>query len=225
MSELFFKLKKKRLHDCTIAQLHGFTLIELLIVVAIIGLVISGAVLTLNDAFDRDVKKASNKLSSTINYLYNKSITDGSYIRLILDLEEHAYWVEATTDPFLMANPNDFSEEGELEERVPESIVEDEEDAIPQVEAKKVTFNKIEEFLLKPTKLPDSVFFKDVYVEHQKGAVEAGKETIAFFPNGYVEEAIINLRDEEDENYFSLKINPITGRVSIEGQYRSNEEL
>ena len=54
------------------------------------------------------------------------------------------------------------------------------------------------ENLLKGQKFPNSVFLKDVFVEHHEGAVENGQVTIAFFPNGYVERAVINLRDEDD---------------------------
>ena len=48
------------------------------------------------------MKKTSNKLASTIRYLYNKAAMEKLYIRLVLDLEEQSYWVEATSDPFVI---------------------------------------------------------------------------------------------------------------------------
>jgi hypothetical protein len=63
-------------------------------------------------------------------------------------------------------------------------------------------------------------------VEHKEGEVDGGKEFIYFFPNGYVESAVINLKDEDDEINYSLKTFPVSGRVSIENFYRnlSSEE-
>ena len=66
-------------------------------------------------------------------------------------------------------------------------------------------------------------YCKDVMSEHQPQPAEEGQATINYFPNGYVEHAIINLRDEDDELNYSLETNPITGFVTVRNEYRTLE--
>jgi prepilin-type N-terminal cleavage/methylation domain-containing protein len=214
-------------------QERGFTLFELIVAITIVGLILGVTVTQMDRILELDMKKTSNKLASTIRYLYNKSATEGLYIRLICDLNEQTYWVEATTDPTKVSADMDSGDETEEEEEVGEAV----EGEVPSGEGEaevtetrdlkikypKPSFGQVDSFLLKPTKLPDSVFFKDVFVEHYPTAVEGGKAAIYFFPNGYVEHAIINLRNEDDDYYFSIETNPISGKVRIENEYRAME--
>ncbi len=197
----------------------------------------------MGDYLDADMKKASNRLASTIRYLYNKAVMEGVYLRIVFDLNEQTYWVEATHDPVLLVaeeKPKDrkreeeekteekekaeVAEKTEAETETGESEAEKTLGQIPKLEIKKPVFSQVEAYLLKPTKLPDPVFFKDVMTEHHPLPVEGGEATIAFFPNGYVERAVINLRDEDDEVHYSLETNPITGQVKITNEYRSFEK-
>ena len=124
--------------------------------------------------------------------------------------------------PPLQASSEEEKSEGEGEEAAsPEEEEPVFEDGVHKIKAPEPNFGAVDSHLLRPTKLPDTVFFKDLHVEHRQYPVEGGKEFIYFFPNGYVERAIINLRDEEDEVNYSLATNPISGRVSIEPEYRS----
>ena len=209
---------------------RAFTLLEIVISIAVVSLMLGVVISRMDSVLEWDMKKASNKLASTIRYLYNKSATEGMYIRLILDMEEQVYWVEATTDPFVMSSGDEdkVSVKGGSEEKEGEEFASgegeegsEEDYAIKPVEP---VFSKVDSYLLKPTKLPGSVYFKDVHVEHSRMVVDGGKAEIYFFPNGTVEHAIINLRDENDETHYSLETNPISGRVNIEDRYRTREE-
>jgi prepilin-type N-terminal cleavage/methylation domain-containing protein len=211
-------------------QERGFTLFELIVAIAIVGLIMGVTVTQMDRFLELDMKKTSNKLASTIRYLYNKSATEGMYIRLVLNLNEQTYWVEATTDPTKVSADMDSEEESEEEEGGETVAAEGEVEGEETTETKdlkikypKPRFGQVDSFLLKPTKLPDSVFFKDVFVEHYPSAVEGGKAAIYFFPNGYVEYAIINLRNEDDDYYYSIETNPISGKVRIENEYRAME--
>ncbi len=217
--------------------LAGFTLLEMIVALAIVALILGVMVSRMDRMLEWDMKKASNKLASTVRYLYNKSATEGLYIRLVLDIDENAYWVEATTDPFTLSSgegekkksgSDKKAEEKKKEETKPGAeagAAEGQKTAAAgspgEIKPHEPVFNQVDEFLLKPTKLPDTVFFKDVYVEHEPHAVAGGKAVIYFFPNGYVEHAIINLRDETDETQYSLETNPVSGKVSIEDRYRN----
>lgn len=219
---------------------RGFTLLEIVVSLAIVGLVLGVVISRMDTMMDLDMKSSSQKLASTIRYLYNKAATEGLYIKLVLDIEQNAYWVEATTDPFVISTGEGLTDRqrkaeeekakekeaaaaeggGTTEEEAAAAAAGEGETAI---QPKEPVFTQVESFLLKPVKLPDTVFFKDVYVEHRPLGASAGQEAIYFFPNGYVEHAIVNLRDENDETNYSLETNPISGRVSIEPEYRTME--
>lgn len=215
----------------------GFTLFEIMITLAIVGLMMGLVVVGMTRSVDRNMKKTANRLSSTIRYLYNKSAMEGLYIRLVFDIDERSYWVEATADPFVLSKEagkgaaakkkkDEKKKEGEAKDAAKEGEEKGEaakggEEAGPQkLKVPEPKFGQVDSYLLKPTKLPDSIFIKDIQVEHKSGPAEGGQESIYFFPNGYVERAIINLRDEKDEMNYSLATNPISGHVSIEDRYR-----
>lgn len=234
------------------SRASGFTLIEIVVAMAVMALLF-GVVVSQTDVLqERDMKQTTNKLASTIRYLYNKAAMEKLYIRLVLDLEERSYWVEATSDPLTIAREDTTSrgskkdDEKKKEKEKEKEKAEAEKKKAGEAEGKEEgaqgsdegaegegagkikvpepTFGQVDSYLLKPTKLPDTVFFKDVQVEHRRGPVEGGQESIYFFPNGYVERAIINLRDEDDEVHYSLKTQPLSGKVDIENAYRTMGE-
>lgn len=221
----------------------GFTLFELLITIAVVGMIMGIVVGGAGNLLENDMKSAAAKLSSTIRYIYNKSATEGAYLRLVFDFEQQTYWVEGTGDPVKLTSP---AEAARLEQKRSKAGVKEEDKKKDQdkeeakngnqkeadgngevaaeeesIKPKEPTFGQVDSFLLKPVKMPDGVFLKDLYVEHREGAVDGGKEYIYFFPNGYVESAVINLRDEDDEINYSLKTSPVSGRVKIENFYRN----
>lgn len=211
---------------------NGFTLLEIVVSIAVVSLILGVVISRMDTMLEWDMKKASNKLASTMRYLYNKAASEGLYIRLVLDIDENVYWVEATADPFVItageeearpsAQESEASEEGVAEGSEVEGF--EEEGESYGLKPREPIFTPVESHLLKPTKLPGSVFFKDVYVEHQRMGVDSGKESIYFFPNGYVEHAVINLRNDDDDVNYSLETNPVSGRVNIEDRYRTREE-
>lgn len=191
----------------------GFSLFELIIAIAIVGLMMGLVVTQMDRALDLNMKRSANRLGSTIRYLYNKAATQGLYIRLVFNIDERSYWVESTTDPTKVSA--DMQVAGEQGEEAKEG-----EDEKPKLKYAKPRFGKVDSFLLKPTKLPDRVFIKDIFVEHRPSGVQDGIVGIYFFPNGYVEQAIINLRNEEDDFFFSIETNPISGSVKISTEYK-----
>lgn len=124
--------------------------------------------------------------------------------------------------------PSANKDEGAKDEGAKDDSADTEEDAKPSAPKKimpaRPNFAAMDEKILTPKKLPDMVFFKDVWVEHSKQPIEGGQAQIYFFPNGYVESAIINLRDKDDEANYSIEINPLNGRASIQKRYRKPGE-
>lgn len=182
------------------------TLIEIMVTLAIIGLVLGITISQIGSTFDSRARQATRELSSTIRYLYNKAASENLTMRLVFDFEKQSYWVEATADRFLLEN-EEAREARAKKEKKPES----------KSEAK---FGAVDSHLLKPFQLPGGVFFKDIHTEHDSGPVTGGNAYIYIFPNGSVERAIVNFRDEEDSEKRAVEINPMTGGSRVYEEYR-----
>jgi hypothetical protein len=75
----------------------------------------------------------------------------------------------------------------------------------------------------KPQKLAKDI--RKVYVSHLVDPVDKGKVSINFFASGRAERAIVEVADGDD-NVFSLRLHPLTGRVEIHtGEYRRPEDI
>ena len=96
-------LKKKK-------KSRGFTLLEMLVVLGLAGLIMGIAIGRFSGVFGLEMKKATNRLASTIRYLYDFSVTESLYIRLIINFENQSYYVEATRDPFKVAKAITFTD-------------------------------------------------------------------------------------------------------------------
>jgi prepilin-type N-terminal cleavage/methylation domain-containing protein len=70
-------------------------------------------------------------------------------------------------------------------------------------------------------RLPDGVKLEDVVI-FSKGKTQEGEAAIRFFSNGCIDRSIIHLRNDRNEVY-TLKINPITGQITIYDKYIDQE--
>ena len=216
----------------------GFTIFELLVTITILALAMGVVVSQMGKTLDWELKSASRKLSSTIGYLYNYSVSENKTLRLVINFEEQSYWVESTPDPFALIPESEASEElreeKESSKEKPKEKTGDEEkveegeeeaaEAVETIQEQKAVFGMTETFLVKKSGLPSGVFFKDVFAEHQIDKLSAGTTYIYFFPRGYVERAVITLRNKEDEKHYSLIINSLSGRVRVEPEYVDYQE-
>ncbi|MBI2082783.1 MAG: prepilin-type N-terminal cleavage/methylation domain-containing protein [Deltaproteobacteria bacterium] len=206
----------------------GITLIELLVALAIVGVIVALATSGLRTALNVELKSSARELGSLIRYVRSKAITEHKYLRLALDFGESEYWVEVSADPFVISSEEDDSKEskekkgkgkGKEAEAVPE---ENPEEGVPEEKKK---FEEIEDdTLLRRRKLGSGVFFKDVTVGYLPEKKTEGVLYLYFFPDGYATEGMINLRDEGDEDHFSVEVMSLSGGVNIQGEYRDLEK-
>lgn len=199
----------------------GFTLIELLIALALIGLIMGLVVGQARKLSESSMKHSANRLAATIRYLYNKAASEGITLRLVIDLEESKYWIEKTTKHVTLEKEETTGpgtrDQGLRTKKKKEEKTEDGE------QKSEATFSPEESYLAKGVTLPKGVYFKDVYAEHQVERLSKGEAFIYFFPQGYVERSVINLRDSDDKVHYSLEVNPISGAVAIERGYKEPE--
>ncbi|MFO1462567.1 MAG: type II secretion system protein [bacterium] len=184
---------------------RGFTLIEVMIVVLIIGMMMGLGVTILFPGDEAKLRDQSAKLSGTFKFLYNEAAVKNKYFRLVFDLDSQSWSVESSSEPFLVR----------MIEEAPKKA-----DAAKEAEASpSAGFTAEEGFLVQSAKLPAGIKFKDIQVMHMKDRQEHGKVEVYFFPNGFVEPTVINLSDEDEQTFYSLQINPLTGKAKIRSEY------
>jgi prepilin-type N-terminal cleavage/methylation domain-containing protein len=194
----------------------GFTLIELLVALAIVGLIFAVAATGLRSVFSINLKSSAGKLAATLRYLSNKAVTDHLYIRVIYDLKGETYSVEECTEPVVVAVEE---EEAEVKEEEKNEGGEEEGDKKKTSESSCVPS---ESSLLKPVKLPSGVLFKDVSLSYLKTKKEEGKAVTYFFPDGYATPTLINFKDDDDENHYSVEVEALSGKVLVTSEYQEH---
>lgn len=208
------------------ATAAGMTLIEIMVTLAVVGLVLGITISQLGDTFDSRARQATREISATIRYLYNKAASENLTMRLVFDFEKQSYYVEATSDLYQLESEEDRLERLRRAEKAKpktetksEKSSEEEKTETP-VQKAEAKFGAVDSHLLKPYQLPGGVFFKDIFTEHDSGPVSKDKAYIYIFPSGYVERAIINLRNEDDSSLRAIEVNPMTGNSKIYEEYR-----
>jgi len=195
----------------------GFTIIELMITIAIAATMMGLAVSYLGSSYRIQIKKETSHLVGAIKFVYNEAATKNFFYRIVFDLDEQAYWVESSDQPFYVTTY-------EEEEEKKKSKKEKEEGA--EDEAKSASgFTEADQEVVKKIKLDKEVKIRDVYVAHQEGIVTEGQAHLYFFPAGLTELAIIHFSNEDEEENFSIIVNPITGRCKVEAGYVDPETL
>lgn len=193
------------------------TLIEIIVVIALVGLLLSLGVTVLTDWFEDNLSKTASELAGTIKYTYNESAIKNKIYRLKIDFSQQTIAIEASADDQKV----DTSLEEKSSEEKSSTTLESPETEPP----KKESFSDVGSYLLKPIRLPEGIKIKDVYVEHVGKKIEKGLTAIYFFPNGWVEKAIINLCDEKEEIFYSIEVHSFTGKATIRRQYLDYEQV
>ena len=69
--------------------------------------------------------------------------------------------------------------------------------------------------LAKPIKLPEGVKITYVRTADDLEPITKGQASLFFFPRGQTQEAHIQLEDEEVDGRYTIKVQPLTGRITI----------
>ena len=143
---------------------------------------------------------------------YARAALSGNSHRVVMDLGQRAYWVEASQGGVVMPrtriSPNregvvildpvderieDITDSTDVEDRTKVELYRN-----PTWE--KVSFpgrDSLDEN--KAQKLPSDVIFKKIWVDHLEDFATDGQVAIHFFPGGYTQEAIVTLSDDEED--------------------------
>lgn len=209
---------------------QGFTLLEVGIAVGLAGLMLAIAVPSINAVTAAELKETTGMLQGLMRDTYARAALSGNSHRVVMDLGQRAYWVEASQGGVVMPrtriSPNregvvildpvderieDITDSTDVEDRTKVELYRN-----PTWE--KVSFpgrDSLDEN--KAQKLPSDVLFKKIWVDHLEDFATDGQVAIHFFPGGYTQEAIVTLSDnEEDGRTLSLVTQPLTGEIWVQ---------
>lgn len=216
-------------HRYTRRARRGFSLVEIMVVVAIVGLLLGASVYGFRSIAKSDLRSSSAKLAGAIRYCFDRSVTTGSYFRLVLDIDGNKYWAERSDDrTYLTVGKENSPGKGEALDVQALEKQRDEDDAKlqematsvggqmvqldPPPKPKRAKFQTFKDTTLPQVKLTRAKMF-DVYTPRQREPYIKGRAYLYFFPDGHTERAIVRLRDGDD--FYSLVIHPLTGRVEV----------
>lgn len=205
------------------------TLIELLVVVAIIGIAMSGAVYGFRAIAKTELRASASKLAGAIRYCFDRSVTTGSYYRIVLDLDDNKYWAERSEDRMYLTRSKEaspgkgqaFDEAADEAKKLEEEKKYDDLLALqggaaatvdPPPRPKRAKFQTFKDATVPQIKLKRA-HLMDVLTPRQREAYAKGRAYLYFFPDGHTENALIRLSD--GDAWYSLVVHPLTGRVEV----------
>jgi len=214
---------------------RGFTLIEVAIALALAGILMATAVTSIRAVTDAAVRSGAVELTGAVKMSYDRAIMLRRTQRIGIDIDKGLWWIEFTEDPFAVGaermsgtkGASGSDEEGSEELRDIEREFDEDDDT--QVKAA-ILGGIATRFAMdgdldagKPTPLPSGVCFSRVWTDHQEEAFNTGIAYLYFWRGGFTESALIELVDshcedkgdidEQDAEYVTLEVLPLTGRV------------
>ncbi len=186
---------------------RGFSLIEISVVILIIGGLLTIALPRMQ--FGKiDTRKVIRELTTSVKEVRNRAKLYGTTYRLAfrLDSGNQAYWVEKSTTVTYI----DKAALEKAREAAKGSFRKDENE-----EGKNPSpFQPDSNFFKKEQTLPKNYTFKLIESGAQNVTYSDGMAYIHFFPQGFIETALIQIEDPK-KNIWSITFNPITGQSAI----------
>lgn len=185
---------------------RGLTLLELIIVIGILVLLLGIGASGLSNLSSTQLRTQTNRMAAALRHTYSRTVATGLYMRMVLDFEADAYEVQASAIPVFIYLEEDAkwraALEGQREKDIEDgvAIVDTRADFKPDNVIPKVTMEK-------------GIQIDSVLIAGDTDPVSGGQASIHFFPNGFVEPAMIYVSDGDGE-FRTLILNPLTGKVT-----------
>jgi general secretion pathway protein H len=208
---------------------RGFTFVEILVVITIVGLMMGASVYSFRAVTKSELRGSASKLAGAIRYCFDRSVTTGSYYRIVLDLDGNKYWAERSDERMYLTRGKENSpgrgqafdvaadeakrseEEKKFDEQL-QSLAGTAAIIDPPPRPKRAKFQTFKDATLPQVKL-GRARLTDVLTPRQPEPYSKGRAYLYFFPDGHTENAIVRLSD--GDSWYSLVIHPLTGRVEV----------
>jgi general secretion pathway protein H len=210
----------------------GLTLLEILVVTAIMGALMSAALVSARNIGRSSLRSQAFQMSAAIRYCYDRAVTTNGYYRLVLDFDNNKYWAERSDERVLLGRQKEKSpgkgvalDVDALEKERDGKVAEEEAEMRsrgqglgialePPPRAKRAKFASFTDAAIQPVVLKRARLM-DAYTPRQQEPYKKGKAYLYFFPDGHTERALIHLADQDGEQFFTLRVSPLTGQVTV----------
>lgn len=207
---------------------RALTLIELLVVISIIAVVVGVAVAGSNQLPSMRLRRSATMIASAIKVAYTRATATSRDLRLVMDLDHDAIWLEESDIPMLVQSKDKTAAGGADPATQAEKIALEEGDRIvkgPPIP--KPRFHPIAAYGFGDTEegkggkpLQRGIEFRGVQTVHDDSQRVDGRAYVYFWPGGRTELASIQLRvgdSSDDDKTLTILVAPLTGKVTIKG--------
>jgi general secretion pathway protein H len=202
------------------------TLVEILVVMVLLALVVSAVVVGSGQIDGSRLKKTATNISGAVRVAYTRSTATSKNIRLVLDIEGSAMWLEEGDVPMLVQTKDRTGTGGADPVTEQEKLAVSEGDRIIKgPRAPRPFFKAIDDLGVTPAeggkgprKLDRNIHFREVQTAHDDAPLTKGRAYLYFWPGGLTERASIQIRigeSNEDSSTLSLLVAPLTGKVTV----------
>ncbi len=202
------------------------TLIEVLIVMALFGLISGAMIAGSGQLSSSKLKHSTTMLSGAIRVAFSRASSTSKNVRLVLDMETNAFWLEEGDAPMLVQSKDTSGTGGAEASTVSEKDAIAAKDRIIQgPRAPRPRYHEIEVpgMSLNGGKsghrpLESGITFREVQTAHDDGPRNEGRAYLYFWPGGMTERASIQLRvgqSPEEHDALTLLVSPLTGKAQI----------
>jgi prepilin-type N-terminal cleavage/methylation domain-containing protein len=183
----------------------GFTTIEVLLVIVLLGLIASSVIPNVTGIFRVGVKSSVRRFAAIVKFAYDQSILTGRIHRIVLNLDEQSWKVEAAEAGQL---PIDSKRLGLLPEGMREG------DRVTVEPAFKEAGQNLFDKMPKGVRLVEV----DSWRLGEGVVARKGEISIYSYPSGYIDEVTVTLAEEGRENVqkFLVTTRSLTGRIKVE---------
>jgi general secretion pathway protein H len=194
---------------------RGFTLIELLVVLAVVAVLAGAAAPALSGVTGANARQAAGEVAGSMRALFDVAALRHETCRMVLDLQERAWWAECTrrNEPPAPAGAEGASGDRQAEDEALAEQFPDVENAEKRRLLARSSFGSFPDAVAKRRQLPGDVGFAEVWSEHQREPVSEGRAYVYFYPQRRAEQARIPVVD--GDHVYSVVLEPWTGRARI----------
>lgn len=202
------------------------TLIEVLIVMAIIALVMGAVIIGSGQMGSSRMRHSATMIAGAVRVGFSRATATSKSVRLVLDMEESAIWLEEGDQPHLVQSKDTTGTGGAAAATVAEGqALEESSRIVKGPTAPRTSFREIDPMGLvssdpgkthKP--LERGVKFRQVQTSHDDAPRASGRAYLYFWPGGQTERASIQLQvgaDATADEAMTLMVSPLTGKVTI----------
>lgn len=187
------------------------TLMEVMVAIAIIGFIVMAMTASIGGIFGARLDASANKLSGMVRYTYNLATLTGKVHRIVVNIEDRTYRVEAVEEQKTCGL---MSAEEEKKSR---------EDDSPFAGIAELTGAGVKDNRVKTERLENGLEFVGIMTRHNSKVVEEGEEAIYFFPDGTAERAFVWLTDGDE--IFTVEVKALQGTGVVWSEDRDSAEL